>query len=127
MPAHNFNHASILWGLVATAVAAAYALPSSPMTSRRDFPKKNISSVDNDCSLNGDLRNGRCVCDPAWEGPDCELLRLLPANPEAGLQLHRQHPNNNGLYSSWGGSVLKRSRLHCPLCAYSYSHQTNVK
>jgi len=53
------------------------------------------------CSLNGDLVDGnKCKCDPQWEGADCHLLKLLPADPHAGLQA----PGN---FSSWGGSVEK--------------------
>jgi hypothetical protein len=50
------------------------------------------------CQLNGELVNGSCNCFPAWKGEACELLNLVPANPDAGL-----HMNGN---SSWGGNVL---------------------
>eukprot|EP01043_Picozoa_sp_COSAG02_P000668 COSAG02_NODE_13_length_57813_cov_14.298276_2_plen_352_part_00 len=50
------------------------------------------------CSLNGELVDGKCRCDPQWEGDDCQLLKLLPADPHAGLQAV-------GNFSSWGGSV----------------------
>jgi hypothetical protein len=52
------------------------------------------------CSLNGDFVDGKCKCDPQWDGDDCQLLKLLPADPHAGLQA----PGN---FSSWGGSVEK--------------------
>ena len=52
------------------------------------------------CSLNGDFVDGKCKCDPQWDGDDCHLLKLLPADPHAGLQA----PGN---FSSWGGSVEK--------------------
>jgi hypothetical protein len=59
------------------------------------------------CSLNGDPLpsdgtggGGGCRCDAAWEGAECERLRLAPASPHAGLQAP-------GVFSSWGGSVLR--------------------
>jgi len=52
------------------------------------------------CSLNGELVNGRCQCDPQWKGDDCERLNLLPAQADAGLQA-------KGNFSSWGGSVQR--------------------
>lgn len=103
---HMTTHDLILiaWGLI---IVAAAVEDFPPVASLFDpLTAKANSSNKNDCSLNGDLQDGRCVCDAAWEGSECEFLRLLPANPDAGLQLHRQHPNKNGLYSSWGGSVL---------------------
>jgi hypothetical protein len=56
------------------------------------------------CSLNGQLRlDGTCDCDVQWEGPECERLRLLPADPSAGLQ-----PKGElGVFSTWGGSVMR--------------------
>ena len=129
----------LTWGLIAT-VAAVDAFPpplilerlarlffrgNSTTDSPPEFPSEMKSSNENDCSLNGDLHNGQCVCDAAWDGPECEFLRLLPANPYAGLQLHRQHPNNNGLYSSWGGSVIEGSctytRPYYPF-AHTFTH-----
>lgn len=40
-----------------------------------------------DCSLNGDLVDGKCVCDSQWSGSDCERLVLLPAEPTNGFNL----------------------------------------
>eukprot|EP01059_Diplonema_ambulator_P036181 TRINITY_DN8925_c0_g1_i1.p1 TRINITY_DN8925_c0_g1~~TRINITY_DN8925_c0_g1_i1.p1 ORF type:complete len:399 (+),score=61.65 TRINITY_DN8925_c0_g1_i1:39-1199(+) len=53
-------------------------------------------STDTDCSLNGLCTNGSCVCDAAWSGGDCGVLRLLPT------------PKANGIRNStstWGGSA----------------------
>ena len=53
-----------------------------------------------DCQLNGVCAsNGTCACDPQWRGDRCQMLNLLPARPDAGLQLHGQ--------SSWGGSIIR--------------------
>ena len=55
-----------------------------------------------DCQLNGKCGGtaaGVCECDPAWTGERCQLLNLLPAAADAGLQ--------DPLLSSWGGSVLQ--------------------
>jgi hypothetical protein len=71
-----------------------------------------LAAINPDCSLNGDLKGGVCVCDAAWYGPECELLSVLPASPDAGLQLNKQSPNMNNLYSSWGGSVIKEGDIY---------------
>lgn len=55
------------------------------------------------CSLNGVLSDGgsgSCICDKQWTGPECERLKLSPAEANAGLQ-------SPGNFSSWGGSVLQ--------------------
>ena len=39
-----------------------------------------VFSTPDPCSLNGDLVNGKCVCDPGWKGNNCTLLKLLPVN-----------------------------------------------
>ena len=71
---------------------------STPPPPRR-APAATCTSND-DCQLNGQCTaTGACVCDPAWKGESCELLNLLPATIDAGLQ--------DPLLSSWGGSVLQ--------------------
>ena len=55
-------------------------------------------STNSDCQLNGQCTAGVCHCDVTWKGEQCQLLNLLPAAADAGLQ----HPQ----LSSWGGSVL---------------------
>lgn len=67
-------------------------------TLKGDQHVRNESDAQLPCSLNGDLVDGMCRCDPQWEGDDCHLLKLLPADPHAGLQA-------TGNFSSWGGSV----------------------
>ena len=50
-----------------------------------------------DCSLNGLCSaQGVCECDPQWDGPDCGVLALLPADPQGGYR----RPGFNG----WGGN-----------------------
>lgn len=56
-------------------------------------------SASPECQLNGVSVPGQgCVCEPAWHGPNCEYMTLLPADPASGL-----HMAGN---SSWGGTVL---------------------
>ena len=51
-----------------------------------------------DCSLNGlcDSSTGACKCDPQWQGSDCGILALLPADPEGGYK-------RDG-FNQWGGN-----------------------
>ena len=35
------------------------------------------------CSLNGEWKNGRCVCRIPWTGSDCAVLSLLPVDRRA--------------------------------------------
>jgi hypothetical protein len=53
---------------------------------------------DEGCNLNGKCvePNKKCVCDPQWDGSDCGVLALLPANPNAGY--HRKG------FNAWGGN-----------------------
>ena len=64
-------------------------------------------ATDYDCQLNGKCtattprepkHHNTCVCDATWKGEMCEVLNLLPAKPDGGLQ--------DPVLSSWGGSVL---------------------
>ncbi|CAK0893369.1 unnamed protein product [Prorocentrum cordatum] len=53
------------------------------------------------CSLNGECRGGRCVCDAAWSGSaNCSVLALLPARRGAG------YGAVNSSTSSWGAGVV---------------------
>lgn len=58
-------------------------------------------SSDADCSYNGACTKSICVCDPAWEGPQCGSLRLLPTTRTAGLRATDGGHNT----STWGGTV----------------------
>lgn len=62
---------------------------------------------DEDCSLNGKCSadSGHCSCRPAWKGPRCEQLNLLPPTRGAGYRGVDDGHNT----SSWGGAVLKGS------------------
>ena len=69
-------------------------LPPPPM------PPFDNCSKPLDCQLNGICAsNGTCACDPQWKGDRCQMFNLLPARPDAGLQLQGQ--------SSWGGSIIR--------------------
>eukprot|EP01048_Picozoa_sp_COSAG05_P015332 COSAG05_NODE_1836_length_3989_cov_3.352956_4_plen_472_part_00 len=52
---------------------------------------------DEDCSLNGVCSASQgCECDAQWDGPDCGVLALLPADPAGGYR----RPG----FNSWGGN-----------------------
>ena len=54
------------------------------------------------CSYNGALRDGACVCGQGWQGEYCQQLDLAPAANGSGLdQLHAAP-----FISTWGGSVV---------------------
>ncbi|GMH50982.1 hypothetical protein TL16_g00918 [Triparma laevis f. inornata] len=55
-----------------------------------------------DCGLNGDCLESICSCDPAWTGPTCTTLNLIPLSSTSA---------DNGVYkhdtsTSWGANVL---------------------
>ena len=58
------------------------------------------------CSLNGAWDSGasRCSCRPAWKGPACGELDLLPLSPERAEQ-GAYRPD--GKRTSWGANVLR--------------------
>jgi hypothetical protein len=60
--------------VLAALCSAAYALRVTDV----QCPAKCASDLD--CSLNGacDSGSGRCTCLPAWTGPCCTSLNLLP-------------------------------------------------
>lgn len=60
--------------------------------------------TDLDCSLNGecDTLSGSCTCEPAWKGPNCETLNLIPTPFSAGYRY-----DNSGPQTSWGGASLQ--------------------
>ena len=87
----------------ADSVGEVYFKPASRGDSNGDpgwvsYVKVPPCSRDEDCSLNGqcDGSTGTCKCDPQWQGADCGVLALLPADPEGGFQ-------RDG-YSQWGGN-----------------------
>ena len=51
------------------------------------------------CNYNGTWNGSSCDCDPGWTGPDCSVLRVLPAAPTSGYR-----PSNT---DAWGASILK--------------------
>lgn len=50
------------------------------------------------CSFNGTWNGGSCECYSAWTGLECNILRVLPAEPNTGYR-----PENT---DSWGASIL---------------------
>jgi hypothetical protein len=55
-----------------------------------------------DCQLNGECRNGHCLCDAAWSGNgNCSKLALLPAKLKNG------YGSVGSPRSSWGGGVFQ--------------------
>ena len=61
------------------------------------------SATSEACSLNGfTSTDGKCVCQPAWEGANCSRLHFMPSKKESG---YRQiFPAGRGQNrSSWGG------------------------
>ena len=59
--------------------------------------------TDADCSFNGVCANAECRCLPAWHGPSCERLSLLPTPANAGYGAS----DAGGELTSWGGAVLQ--------------------
>ena len=59
-----------------------------------------------DCSLGGLCVRGRCECDPAFTGPNCAALNLLPA-PTAELW------NRGAGTASWGGNIVFDAKGDC--------------
>eukprot|EP00664_Eupelagonemidae_sp_cell27_P007070 gene7070-7400_t len=78
--------------------------PRCPAPPRRPAgrarPRAGACSNGFDCSLAGDCVDGRCRCDPAFTGPTCAALNLLPARRDAGY-----NPGPNGS-ASWGGNPV---------------------
>ena len=57
--------------------------------------------TDEDCNLNGRCTAGTCACAPAWQGPRCERMALLPARRSSDFA-------EEGV-STWGGSIVYRN------------------
>ena len=80
--------------LVAAVLAAAGAL---------------AANTEAECSLNGELQGGSCVCDPGWHGPVCANLAVAPSRV-LWPQLSDGDPRTIDAPSlSWGGSLLQDS------------------
>lgn len=63
-------------------------------------------ATDLDCYLNGDCVAGACVCDAAWDGPQCNVLAELEAVqlwPPPGVE----PANASERASSWGATILQ--------------------
>ena len=84
------------WKLGAVAVtAAAFLLGGQPQCLGAASPPP--------CSLNGDLdqTTGKCVCDPAWKGDECDLLNVQPLASDVAIG----YKNKSG-FDSWGGNAI---------------------
>jgi len=78
-------------------------------------------NTDDDCFLNGQCLEAKCLCDAGWTGANCSLLNLLPA-PVVGAYGYSH------IVTSWGGiPILVGSTYHlyvaemvngCGLCAW---------
>ncbi|KAL4927797.1 uncharacterized protein BDV17DRAFT_299061 [Aspergillus undulatus] len=73
--------------------------------------KSQTCTADEDCSLNGLCRAGRCQCDPGWYGTDCGHLDLRPALKNNGYNHSTDgvDPSHLDIYgnSSWGGTIVQ--------------------
>jgi hypothetical protein len=56
-----------------------------------------------DCSLNGVCAAGLCDCDPAWTGPQCATLNLVPMDLDRVVE----GAYRPGTRTSWGANVLR--------------------
>jgi len=64
------------------------------------MPDEMPARLSEECSLNGYLRPTQgCLCLPAWSGPKCSSLSLLPTSRDSGYREINQQDNR----SSWGG------------------------
>eukprot|EP01049_Picozoa_sp_SAG25_P002071 SAG25_NODE_103_length_15482_cov_9.187415_1_plen_216_part_10 len=70
-----------------------------PAASVRAADERGSCTDATDCSLGGLCVRGRCECDPAFTGPNCAALNLLPA-PTAELW------NRGAGTASWGGNIV---------------------
>ena len=73
------------------------------------------------CSLNGYLRQGRCVCDPGWRGPECDALATAPSRV-LWPQLADGDPRlMDSPALSWGGSLLFEEATGLWYCAVAFA------
>lgn len=64
-------------------------------------------SSDWDCSLGGECKTGKCVCDPWFTGLTCDLLNLQrPKDDQQGL-CHKGFDS----YYSWGGRTIAQKSV----------------
>jgi len=79
-------------------------LIASKIECSKDATETTKNSGNNSCGLNGlyDQSLEKCICYPAWTGPSCTTLNLVPMTPqeaESGVYKH-------GTQTSWGANVL---------------------
>ena len=77
--------------LAAVAVTAAdrtFGLPRGDLKLSEE-DTHSLSSLN--CSLNGRVVNGACLCSAAWSGVSCELLALLPTPANADYDVRASH------------------------------------
>ena len=90
----------LLLTLLAPLASGDPRCPPLPNVNNRSIPTNGQCSSASDCSLAGLCVAGRCKCDPAFTGPNCAALNLLPAQRSAGY-----NPGSNGS-SAWGGNPV---------------------
>lgn len=92
----QFEHATV--ELDCGTVAATIDWHPPPPGRDRDRSHNRDSTPD--CSLNGEYNRaaGRCACDAAWRGTNCELMALAESPPGSDFD----EPTT----STWGGSII---------------------
>ena len=97
----------------ASAIVAAagprYATPGGAQgmgTLKSDDDDMLTVAADLRCELNGRWSDGRCQCQPPWQGTSCGALRLEPANRLAGYHPTTGNGPAQEVTSSWGAATL---------------------
>ena len=55
-----------------------------------------LSQYPDPCSLNGDIVNGKCQCDPGWKGLNCTFLKLGPVSKSTPGYYNKSLPTWSG-------------------------------
>ena len=77
-------------------------------------PNHTQPLLQKDCQLNGEFRDGVCICDSGWIGQACGILDLLPVSAEQqgnGSTKGLVYPPPAARTSSWGGGILSHGGL----------------
>eukprot|EP00040_Diaphanoeca_grandis_P041741 m.263398 g.263398 ORF g.263398 m.263398 type:complete len:226 (-) comp50329_c0_seq1:706-1383(-) len=68
-------------------------------------PDTGSCTMDLNCSLNGECREGVCLCDDGWGGLGCATMQLLPVSFPQGYGMQRSLQAD--VNTSWGGNVIQ--------------------